>query len=112
MGRKKLRKRYHQALSGLAANCDCVTGYGQPVLYEGGCYQGIWLECGPLESLVYRKTEDHRYLMRQWVEAITACPHFMQQLNPWNGEFTDSRTKDYSPTMCVFIDFVDRLRLL
>ena len=59
----------------------------------------------------YGRSEDHRHLMTRWVDAIVACPHFMQQLNPWTGEFTDSRTRDYSPAMCVLIDFVDRLGL-
>lgn len=47
--------------------------------------------------------------MTKWVEAIVACPHFMQQIDPWTGMFTESKTKDYSPTMLVLIDFVDRL---
>jgi hypothetical protein len=34
----------------------------------------------------------------------------MQQLNPWTGEF--SGASGYSPAMCVFIDFVDRMNLL
>jgi|GEM_PF-2473290 len=34
----------------------------------------------------------------------------MQQMNPWTGEF--STAEGYSPAMCVFMDFVDRLGLL
>ena len=60
----------------------------------------------------YGRGEEHAYLMRRWVEAILRCPHFMQQMNPWTGDFTESKTKDYSPAMCVLIDFVDRLGLL
>jgi hypothetical protein len=48
--------------------------------------------------------------MQRWVEAILAAPAFMQQLNPWTG--AGSTAADYSPAMCVFIDFVDRLGLL
>ena len=45
-----------------------------------------------------------------WIQALLAAPGFMQQLNPWTGEF--SGATGYSPAMCVFIDFVDRLKLL
>ncbi len=46
---------YDQALSVLAANVQVLPRYANPVLIEGAAYQGIWLECGPHESLVYRK---------------------------------------------------------
>ncbi|MBE0695593.1 MAG: hypothetical protein IH586_01595 [Anaerolineaceae bacterium] len=46
--------------------------------------------------------------MERWVKAILAADDFMQQMNPWTGEFSTS--KGYSPAMCVFVDFVDRLR--
>jgi len=50
-----IRRRYDAALAGLAANCKNIRGYDRPVLFEGGAYQGIWLECAPHESLVYAK---------------------------------------------------------
>lgn len=50
-----IKKKYAEALTGLASNTRRVLGYKHPVLFEGGCYQGIWLECGPLESVVYGK---------------------------------------------------------
>ena len=46
-------------------------------------------------------------LMRRWVQAIQACGQFMQQMNPWTGQFSTSQ--GYSPAMCVLIDFVNRL---
>jgi hypothetical protein len=46
---------YDRALSVLAANVQRLPRYDHPVLIEGAAYQGIWLECGPHESLVYRK---------------------------------------------------------
>jgi hypothetical protein len=46
---------YDRALSVLDANVKTLPRYPQPVLIEGAAYQGIWLECGPHESLVYRK---------------------------------------------------------
>jgi hypothetical protein len=48
-----VKKRYEDALSGLAKNTKRVFGYEEPVLIEGGIYKGIWLECGPLEGLIY-----------------------------------------------------------
>lgn len=44
---------YAAALAVLAHNSTMVSGYSQPVLIEGRDYRGIWLECGPLEGLVY-----------------------------------------------------------
>jgi hypothetical protein len=38
------------------------------------------------------------------------APDFMQQMDPWTGEFSTSA--GYSPSMCVFIDFVDQLGIL
>ncbi|HTQ35491.1 MAG TPA: hypothetical protein VMH77_00530 [Steroidobacteraceae bacterium] len=46
---------YDKALAVLAANVQTLPRYAQPVLIEGAAYQGIWLECGPHESLVYRR---------------------------------------------------------
>jgi hypothetical protein len=46
---------YEQALDVLAANVQTLPRYAPPVLIEGAAYQGIWLECGPHESLVYRR---------------------------------------------------------
>lgn len=46
---EKLRER---AYAGLERNCVPVFGSGgKRVLTEGGIYTGIWLECGPHESL-------------------------------------------------------------
>lgn len=44
---------FHDALAGLQANCRLVKGSNSPVLIEGGYYSGIWMECAPLEGLVY-----------------------------------------------------------
>ena len=46
---------YDKALSVLAANVQVMPRYDQPILIEGASYKGIWMECGPHESLVYRK---------------------------------------------------------
>lgn len=46
---------YDKALAILAGNVQLMPRYSRPVLIEGAVYQGIWMECGPHESLVYRK---------------------------------------------------------
>jgi hypothetical protein len=44
---------WNAAMSTLAGNVRVIRGYDRPVLIEGSTYQGIWLECGPHEALVY-----------------------------------------------------------
>ena len=46
---------YDRALRVLAGNVQPMDDSGRPVLIEGSVYQGIWMECGPHEALVYRK---------------------------------------------------------
>src|SRR5580693_7468714 len=46
---------YDKALGVLNANVRTLPRYARPVLIEGAAYQGLWLECGPHESLVYRR---------------------------------------------------------
>ncbi len=46
---------YDLALTVLDGNVVTFPCYSKPVLKEGSVYQGIWLECGPTEALVYRK---------------------------------------------------------
>jgi hypothetical protein len=50
---KAILSRYNEALSGLKSNVWKVFGYEHPVLVEGGGYPGVWLECAPLEGLIY-----------------------------------------------------------
>lgn len=73
----------------------------------GGASQALTALRAPRWFAHYGKQSDLLYLMQRWVEAILAAPDFMQQLNPWTGKFSTSPA--YSPAMCVFIDFVDRL---
>lgn len=44
---------YSHALRTLGANVVQVANYSEPLLIEGANYQGAWLECAPLEALVY-----------------------------------------------------------
>src|SRR5271163_3080504 len=46
---------YDAALAALANNVQVLPRFDRPVLIEGSVYRGIWMECGPHESLVYRK---------------------------------------------------------
>ncbi len=52
---KRWQAAYDHCLEVLAGNCRVLPRYDRPVLIEGSVYQGIWMECGPLEALVYRK---------------------------------------------------------
>jgi hypothetical protein len=52
---KRWQAAYDGALAVLAANVQVMPRYNQPVLIEGSVYQGIWMECGPHEALVYRR---------------------------------------------------------
>ena len=47
------KRTWDAAAAVLAGNIRSVPGYSRPVLFEGSTYQGIWLECGPHEGLVY-----------------------------------------------------------
>ena len=68
----------------------------------GGASQALTALRAPRWFEHYGKSEDLKHLMTRWVEAIVAAPEFMQQMNPWTGEFSTS--EGYSPAMCVFID--------
>jgi hypothetical protein len=46
---------YDAAMAVLANNVQVLPRFDKPVLIEGSVYHGIWMECGPHESLVYRK---------------------------------------------------------
>jgi hypothetical protein len=83
-----------------------------PINSWGGASQALTALRTPRWFYHYGKAEDHQHLMQKWVEAISRSDYFMQQIDPWTGEFTESKTKDYSPAMLVFVDFVERLGLL
>ena len=51
----KWQAAYDKALAILDGNVQVMPRYSHPVLIEGATYQGIWMECGPNEALVYRK---------------------------------------------------------
>lgn len=96
-------------LPSIAAN-DPSFVRDMPFNSWGGASQALTALRAPRWFPHYGKDGDLRHLMTRWVEAILAAPDFMQQMNPWTGEFSTS--PGYSPAMCVFLDFTDRLGLL
>ena len=54
-GNARWQAAYDKALAVLAGNVQVMPYVSKPVLIEGSVYRGIWQECGPHESLVYRK---------------------------------------------------------
>lgn len=97
-------------LPSIAAN-DPLFVTSLPRNSWGGAAQALTALRAPRWFEYYGKSDDLRHLMKQWVDALMRCEHFMQQLNPWTGSFTESKTKDYSPAMCVLIDFFERLSI-
>ena len=51
----KWKRTWEAALSTLAGNVKVLSEYNRPVMIEGAEYRGIWLECAPMEGLVYAK---------------------------------------------------------
>jgi hypothetical protein len=49
----ELMNAYNGALQCLRENSARVFRFPDPVLIEGSVYRGVWLECAPLEGLVY-----------------------------------------------------------
>ncbi|HVU15186.1 MAG TPA: hypothetical protein VHD90_28125 [Phototrophicaceae bacterium] len=48
-----LQAAFQDALDRLRLNVRTIAPYAAPVLIEGAEYQGAWLECAPLEGLIY-----------------------------------------------------------
>ena len=96
-------------LPSIAAN-DPTFVHELPRNSWGGASQALTALRSPRCFDYYGKSADLVHLMERWVEALLEAPGFMQQMSPWTGEFTTS--DGYSPSMCVFVDFVDRLGLL
>ncbi len=76
----------------------------------GGASQALTALRAPRWFIHYQKEADLQHLMRQWITALLRADGFMQQMNPWTGEFSTSQ--GYSPSMCVFVDFAHRLGLV
>jgi hypothetical protein len=52
------QRTWDAAVAVLIGNLRRAPGYDKPLLFEGSTYQGIWLECGPHEGLVYASFAD------------------------------------------------------
>ena len=52
------QRTWDAAIAVLGGNLRKAPGYDKPLLFEGSTYQGIWLECGPHEGLVYASLAD------------------------------------------------------
>lgn len=52
-----LSAAFQSALSGLRENLQTAPVFPRPVLLEGAAYRGIWLECGPLEGMLYGRVD-------------------------------------------------------
>ncbi len=57
----------------------------------------------------YGKHAEFRYMMRQWVEAISRHTEFRQQMDPDTGDFTQADKSGYSPAALVYLDYIERL---
>ncbi|MBV9405368.1 MAG: alpha-L-rhamnosidase [Acidobacteriaceae bacterium] len=53
LGNERLDATYRAAIETLRRNMHTVANFPRPVLFEGAEYGGVWLECAPLEGLVY-----------------------------------------------------------
>jgi hypothetical protein len=51
----KWKRTWDAALATLSGNVKLLSTYNRPVLIEGAEYRGVWLECAPMEALVYAK---------------------------------------------------------
>lgn len=58
----------------------------------------------------YGFADELKHLMLRWLEAMDKCDKFMQQMDPFTGEF--STTEMYSPAMCTAIEFIRKLSLM
>lgn len=47
------RAAWDKAISAVSGNVRTLPGYARQLLIEGSSYNGVWLECGPHEGLVY-----------------------------------------------------------
>jgi hypothetical protein len=87
---------------------DPAFNHDLPVNSWGGAAQALTALRAPRWFDGHGKSIDLAHLMRQWLKALAAAKGFMQQMNPWTGEFIPSQN-GYSPTMLAMLDFTSRL---
>ena len=89
------------------AACDPGFQYPPPENCWGGASQALLALRAPRWMEHYGKFSALHHLMLRWLEAMRRYPKFMQQMDPFTGEFSTS--PDYSPAMCCALDFTTRL---
>ena len=89
------------------AACDPGFQFPPPENCWGGASQALLALRTPRWLEYYGRFGALDHLMNRWLEAMRRCPDFMQQMNPFTGEFSTSA--DYSPAMCCALDFTTRL---
>jgi hypothetical protein len=75
----------------------------------GGASQALTALRAPRWMPFYGQQAAMRYLMQQWVEAISRHTEFRQQMDPETGDFTQADPSGYSPAALVYVDFIQRL---
>lgn len=75
------------------------------------CWGGACQALQALRTLRYFEyygfADELKHLMSQWLSALDCSGAFMQQMDPFTGEF--STTESYTPAMCVAIEFIRKL---
>lgn len=89
------------------AACDPGFRFPPPENCWGGASQALLALRTPRWLEHYGRFGALNHLMKRWLEAMLRCPDFMQQMNPFTGEFSTSA--EYSPSMCCALDFTTRL---
>lgn len=89
------------------AACDPGFQYPPQENCWGGASQALLALRTPRWLEYYGQFSALNHLMLRWLEAMRRSPEFMQQMNPFTGEFSTS--PGYSPAMCCALDFTTRL---
>ena len=92
-------------LPSIAAN-DPAFVHNPPENAWAGPSQALTALRAPRWFEHYGKFADLIHLMRQWLLALSRSGGFMQQMDPWTGQFNTS--DGYTPAMLATIDFTAR----
>ncbi len=89
------------------AACDPGFRHPPPENCWGGASQALLALRAPRWLEYYGRFGALHHLMLRWLEGMRRSSKFMQQMDPFTGEFSTS--PDYSPAMCCALDFMSRL---
>jgi Mannosylglycerate hydrolase MGH1-like glycoside hydrolase domain len=73
----------------------------------GGASQALMALRAPLYLEHYGKYDTLNEFMRRWINSMLQCSEFMQQMDPFTGQFSTS--PGYSPSMCCVISFISKM---